>query len=163
MLSGETAAGKYPVLSVKTMAQIAKNTEENIHYEKRFLTREFQIKNTVDAISHATCGMSIDVNAKAMTVCSLSGKTVRMVSRFRSPVDILGVTTNERTWYKLAMSWGVTPVMVDRFDSTDVLFYTAKNLTRQALDLKKGDRLVLTGGITNGMSGNTDIIKLEMI
>ena len=81
MLSGETAAGKYPVLAVKTMATIAENTEKNIHYDRRFLSSQFKIKNTVDAISHATCGMSIDIAAKAIAVCSLSGMTARMVSR----------------------------------------------------------------------------------
>ena len=97
MLSGETAAGKYPVLAVKTMARIAETTEKSIDYTKLFRTSEFKIKNTVDAISHATCGMAIDVDAKAIAVCSLSGMTARMVSRFRSPVDILGITTNEKT------------------------------------------------------------------
>ena len=163
MLSGETAAGKYPVLTVKTMAKIAEQTEQNIHYEKRFLTSEFKIKNTVDAISHATCGMAIDINAKAIAVCSLSGMTARMVSRFRSPVDILGLTTNKRTWYKLALSWGVTPVTCERFDSTDVLFYTAKNTAVNVFGLKPGDRLVITGGMTNGISGNTNTIKIETI
>jgi len=143
MLSGETAAGKYPVLTVSTMSRIAEQTEQNIHYEKRFLTSEFKIKNTVDAISHATCGMAIDIDAKAIAVCSISGMTVRMVSRFRSPVDILGLTTNEKTWYKLALSWGVTPVMCEHFESTDVLFYTAKQLAVSTFGLKKGDRIVV--------------------
>lgn len=163
MLSGETAAGKYPVLTVATMSRIAEQTEQNIHYEKRFLTSEFKIKNTVDAISHATCGMAIDIDAKAIAVCSLSGMTVRMVSRFRSPVDILGLTTNEKTWYKLALSWGVTPIMCEHFESTDVLFYTAKQLAVSTFGLKKGDRIVVTGGMTNGVSGNTNIIKIETV
>ena len=163
MLSGETAAGDHPVLAVEAMARIAERTETTINYEKRFRQSEFRIRNTVDALSHATCGMAIDIDASAIAVCTLSGMTARMVSRFRPPVDITGVTTDERTWRRLALSWGVTPVLCEMFTSTDVLFYTAKNLTRQALGLKKGDRLVLTGGITNGMSGNTDIIKLEMI
>lgn len=163
MLSGETAAGKYPVKCVETMARIAEHTESNIHYARRFRNAEFQIRNTVDAISHATCGMAIDIEAKTIAVCSISGMTVRMVSRFRSPVDILGVTTDERTWYKLALSWGVTPVMVDRFESTDVLFYTAKQKAIETFDLKKGDRLVVTGGMTNGVSGNTNIIKIETV
>lgn len=151
MLSGETAAGKYPVECVETMAKIARETEKNIHYARRFRNAEFKIRNTVDAISHATCGMAIDIEAKTIAVCSISGMTARMVSRFRSPVDILGVTTNERTWYKLAMSWGVTPVMVDRFDSTDVLFYTAKQKAIDTFNLQHGDKLVLTGGMTNGI------------
>ena len=81
MLSGETAAGKYPVLTVKTMARIAEHTEKNIHYAKRFAKSEFKIKNTVDAISHATCSMAMDIGAKAIVVCTLSGMTARMVSR----------------------------------------------------------------------------------
>ena len=163
MLSGETAAGKYPVLAVSTMARIAEQTEMSIHYEKRFLKSDFIIRNTVDAVSHATCGMSIDLGAKAIVVCTLSGSTARMVSRFRSPVDILAVTTKEKTCRKLALSWGVTPVMCDVFDSTDVLFFTAKKLAEKTFGLSKGDKIVITGGMTNGVSGNTNILKVETI
>ena len=163
MLSGETAAGKYPVLTVKTMSKIAEQTEASIHYEKRFLSNEFIIKNTVDAISHATCGMAIDIEAKTIVVCSLSGMTARMVSRFRPPVDIIGLTTNEKNWRKLALSWGVKPVMCEEFDSTDVLFYTAKNIAKTELSLSRGDRIVITGGGTDGKSGNTNLIKVETV
>ena len=161
MLSGETAAGKYPVLAVETMASIAEYTENNIHYAKRFRNAEFRIKNTVDAISHATCGMAIDIEAKALAVCTLSGMTARMVSRFRPPVDILGVTTNEKTYRKLALSWGVTPMMCEEYTSTEVLFYSARQLAKEVFTLKEGERIVITGGITNGKSGNTNLIKVE--
>ena len=163
MLSGETAAGKYPVLAVKTMAQIAKNTEENIHYEKRFLTREFKIKNTVDAISHATCGMAIDIGAKAIAVCSLSGSTARMVSRFRPAVPIIGITTSEKAWRRLSLSWGIIPMMCESHNSTDVLFYNAARITKEALSLEKGDKIVMTAGVTNGQTGNTNLIKVDVI
>jgi pyruvate kinase len=163
MLSGETAAGKYPVLTVKTMSSIALQTEQNIDYKKMYHDSDFIIQNTVDAISHATCSMAIDVEAKAIAVCSLSGRTARMVSRFRSPINILGVTTDEGTWRKLALSWGVTPVMSEMFNSLDVLFYTAKNLAKSTMGLTKGDRIVITGGVTNGQSGNTNTIKVETI
>ena len=163
MLSGETAAGKYPVQAVLAMARIAENTEKNIHYDKRFLSAEFKIKNTVDAISHATCGMAIDIDAKAIAVCSLSGMTARMVSRFRPPVDIVGLTTSEKTWRKLALSWGVTPQMCENYPSTDVLFYNAQKLTKQVLGLHDGDKIVITGGVTNGKSGNTNLIKVERV
>ena len=163
MLSGETAAGKYPVLAVETMHRITINTEQNIHYAKRFLNREFKIKNTVDAISHATCGMAIDIDAKAIAVCSLSGMTARMVSRFRPPVNIVGLTTEPKTWRKLALSWGVVPVMCESYTSTDVLFYTAANRTKETLNLQSGDKIVITGGVTNGKSGNTDLIKVHKI
>lgn len=163
MLSGETAAGKYPVLALQTMAKIAETTEKSIDYTKLFRTSEFKIQNTVDAISHATCGMAVDVNAKAIAVCSLSGSTVRMVSRFRCPVDILSLTTNVKTCYKLALSWGVTPYMCDTYESTDVLFYTAKNTSLKVFNLQRGDKIVVTGGMTNGRSGNTNLIKVETI
>jgi len=163
MLSGETAAGKYPVLVVETMSRIAMETEQNIHYSKRFRNNAFTIKNVVDAISHATCGMSIDVDAQAIVVCSLSGVTVRMVSRFRPPVDIIGLTTNEKTWRQLSLSWGVVPMLCEPLPSTEVLFYTAMRLTERTLTLEKGDKIVITGGITNGLSGNTNLIKVETI
>ena len=163
MLSGETAAGKYPVSAVETMARIAESTEKTIHYEKRFRNADFKTQNTVDAISHATCGMAIDIGAKAISVCSLSGMTARMVSRFRPPVDIVGITTDEKTWRQLALSWGVLPVMSENYPSTDVLFYSAQKLTKQALNLNDGDKIVITGGVTNGESGNTNLIKVETV
>ena len=163
MLSGETAAGKYPVLTVKTMARIARETEKNIDYKKIFRDSEFIIKNASDAISHSTCGMAIDLDAKAIVASTLSGMTARMVSRFRCPVPIVGMTTDEKTWRKLSLSWGVLPAISEMYNSTDVLFYEAKKLAKQSLDLKKGDRVVITGGMTNGSSGNTDMIKVETI
>ena len=163
MLSGETAAGKYPVQAVQTMAKIAETTEGNIDYKKRFYEADFKIRNMTDAVSHSTCGMAIDINAKAIVACSLSGMTARMVSRFRSPVPIIGLTTNERTWRKLALSWGVTPAMCEEFTSTDVLFYTAKKIAAKELSLAKKERIVITGGDTTGHSGNTNLIKIDEI
>ncbi len=163
MLSGETAAGKYPIEAVETMAKIAETAESDIHYSRRFYNSEFRIKNAVDAISHATCGMAIDLDARAIVACSLSGTTARMVSRFRSPVPIIGLTTNERTWRKLALSWGVIPAMCEQFTSTDVLFYTAKKIAEQTLPLRKGDKIVITGGDTSGRPGKTNLVKIEEI
>ena len=163
MLSGESAAGKYPVEAVRNMARIAEYTEQHTSYRERFLTSDFGIQNTLDAISHATCAMAIDVNAKGIVVCSVSGKTAMMVSRFRSPVDIIGMTTNPKVWRKLALSWGVTPVLTDEFPTMDVMFYYAMNSARKYLPVKRGDNVVLTGGPINGKSGNTNTIKVEQI
>ncbi len=163
MLSGETAAGKYPVETITAMEEIVEETEKNINYEKRFRTSSFKIKNKVDAISHATCGMAIDIDAKAIVVSSMSGMTVRMVSRFRAPTDIIGMATNKAVWYKLALSWGVIPVLSEQFNSSDVLFYHAARAAKDNLPLQKGDLVVLTGGIINGKSGNTNTIKVEEI
>ncbi|MBO5287275.1 MAG: pyruvate kinase [Clostridia bacterium] len=163
MLSGETAVGKYPALTVKTMSKIAEKTESCIDYGKSFSTSGFTIKSSVDAISHSTACMAIDIHAKAIVVCSISGITARMVSRFRAPIDIIGMTTNEKTWRKLSLSWGVTPVMTERVNSIDVLFYMASKAAKATFKLKKGDQLVITGGIINGESGNTNLIKLETV
>lgn len=163
MLSGETAAGKYPVESVKTMAKIAEETEMHIHYDKRFRITEFHIKNTVDAISHATCGMAIDLDADGIIACTLTGMTARMISRFRPPVDIIGLTPNRKVWYKLSLSWGVIPVMSGMFTSTDVLFYHATETAKKVFNLKADDHIIITGGYVNGVSGNTSLIKIETI
>jgi pyruvate kinase len=163
MLSGETAAGKYPVLTVQTMAKIAKQAEKSVDYKKIFHTTEFRIKNSMDAISHSVCGMAMDIDAKAIAVCSMSGMTARMVSRFRSPVDIVGLTVSEKTWHQLALSWGVVPVMCEVYPQIEVLFYTAKLLVKDKLGLSKGDKIVITGGSQTGASGNTNTIRMETI
>ena len=163
MLSGETAAGKFPVEAVEAMSKIAEYTEKNIDYAKVYRTSEFKTHSTLDAISHATCGMAVDIDASAIAVCSISGMTARMVSRFRPPMDIVGLCIDEKSWRRLALSWGVTPVMCEMYPSTEVLFYSAMQITKKAMNLKKGDRIVITGGITNGQSGNTNLIKVETI
>ena len=160
MLSGESAAGKYPVQAVKSMAEICETAEKNIDYRRWFRITEYEIRNNVDAVSHATCAMAVDINAKGIVVSSFSGVTVRMVSRFRCPVDIVGMTTDEKAWRKLNLSWGVTPVLSDEFSSMDVMFYFAMQNAKKVFGLTKGDSVVLTGG-ENGKSTNT--IRVEKI
>ena len=163
MLSGESAAGKFPVEAVKTMAEIAEYTEQHTDYKQRFMSTGYVGKDKLDCISHAVCAMAMDVNAKGIVVCSASGKTAMLVSRFRTPVDIIGMTTNVKIWRRLSMSWGVTPIMAEQFPSMDVMFYYAKKAAANMLDLQSGDNIVLTGGTINGSSGNTDTIKIETI
>jgi pyruvate kinase len=163
MLSGETAMGKYPVETITAMGKICEEAERGIDYASKFRRSSFQIRNTVDAISHATVGMAIDIGAKAIVACSLSGVTARMISRFRPPADIIGLTVNEKTYRQLSLSWGVIPVMCEVFQSIDVLFYTGTKVAATTLNLQKGDLIVITGGLTNGVSGNTNLIKVETI
>ena len=163
MLSGETSIGQYPVEAVAAMARIARQAEQTIDYAERFRTAQFKIKNDIDAISHATCALSIDIDAKLIVVCTRSGATARMVSRFRSPKPIIGMTTEPKVWRKLALSWAVTPIMSEEFQSTDVLFYHATHCARKSALATSGDKIVITGGITNGQSGNTSLIKFETI
>ena len=163
MLSGESAAGKYPVEALRVMGEIAEETERHIDYKTLFQTQTFHIHNRVDAISHAACTMAIDLDAKAIVVTSLSGLTVRMVSRFRAPITILGFATGRKAWYKLALSWGVVPVLTEQFPSMDVLYYYALRAARDTLGLQKGDTVVMTGGDTSGASGNTNVIRIETV
>jgi pyruvate kinase len=163
MLSGESAAGKYPVESVRTMSEIAEETERHIDYKSQFESQSFTIHNRVDAISHAACTMAIDLNASAIVVTSLSGLTVRMVSRFRAPITILGLATNRNAWYKLALSWGVVPVLTEQFPSMEVLYYYAARCAKKTLSLAPGSTVVMTGGDTTGASGNTNVLRIETI
>ena len=163
MLSGESAAGKYPVEALRVMGEIAEETEKHIDYVEQFRTMPFLIHNRVDAISHAACTMAIDLEAKAIVVTSLSGLTVRMVSRFRAPITILGLATGKRAWYKLALSWGVVPLLTEQFPNMEVLYYYALKAAREALGLNVGDTVVVTGGNTSGESGNTNVIRIETV
>ena len=163
MLSGESAAGKYPVDALRVMGEIAEATEKHIDYIGQFRSREFLIRSRVDAISHAACTMAIDLDAKAIVVTSLSGLTVRMVSRFRAPITILGLATGRRAWYKLALSWGVQPLLTEQFPNMEVLNYYALRLARDTLHMQPGDTVVMTGGDTSGASGNTNLIRIETI
>ncbi len=163
MLSGETAVGKYPVKTVEIMNDICKETEKNIHYNKRFHRTDFQIKDNIDAISHSACSMSIDVDAKAIAVCSISGLTARFVSRFRPTANIVALTTSKKVWRKLALSWGVIPVLCEEFPSSEVMFYNASRKTAKILQLKEGDNMIIIGGTTSGKAGENNTIRLEKI
>lgn len=163
MLSGETASGKYPVASIKNMVETIEFTEKNINYTNRFRKAEFTMKNNVDAVSHATCSMAIDVKAKCIIVNSLTGQTARMVSRFRCPVDILGLTTSKKGWRKLNLSWGVTPVLCETFESTEEMFANDLVEAGKIFELNSGDNIVFTSGLIDGNTGNTNMIKVERI
>lgn len=163
MLSGETASGKYPVEALRAMVQTVEFTETKINYKKRFHNADFEVRSTLDAVSHSVCTMAIDVDAKCIIVNSLSGRTARMVSRFRCPVDIIGMTTSAKVWRKLNLSWGLTPVMCGMYDSMEEMFANSVQEAKSALGLEKGDNVVITGGMVNGTSGNTNLIKVEEI
>lgn len=163
MLSGETAAGKYPVDAVRNMVGIAEYTEQTIDYAKRFNSAEFTINNNIDAISHSTAAMAMDVKAKAIVVNSITGRTARMVSRFRGPVDIIGMTTSSKIWRKLGMNWGITPVLTGQFSTLEDMFDNAVMEAKRVFNLQVGDNVVLTGGQVTGETGNTNVIKVETI
>ena len=163
MLSGETAAGAYPVEAVSAMAKIAVEAEEHIDYARHFHKADFRLFSSSDAMSHGACALAIDVEAAAIVACTLSGETARKVSRFRCPMPIIGMTTDRKVWHQLALSWNVLPAFSEKFPSVDVLLYFAANAARESGLVEPGQHIIITAGITDGTSGNTDLIKMEKI
>lgn len=161
MLSGETAAGAYPVQSVSAMAKIVERAENHTEYIQNI--DKFSITNNSEALSHSAATLAKDLNAKAIVVCTLTGATARMVSRFRPNINILGITTNEHAYRQLALSWGVLPALADQYSTIDILFYFAKKKAVESKLVKKGDTIVITGGTPNGKSGNSNLINIEII
>ncbi|MBO5479840.1 MAG: pyruvate kinase [Clostridia bacterium] len=161
MLSGETAAGAYPVQSVAAMAKIVEHAESHIEYIQTI--DNFAIKNSAEALSHSAATLAKDLNAKAIVVCTRTGATARMVSRFRPNINILGITTDEHAYRQLALSWGVLPAMAEEYTSIDILFYFAKQSAIKSKLAKKGDTIVITGGTPNGKSGNSNLINVETL
>ena len=163
MLSGETAAGDHPIEAVKAMARIAMQAEENIKYITYIAPEEYHIKTLSEALSHSACTLADDIGAKLIVACTRSGYTAKLVSRFRPMIDIIGMTTDERAYRKLALSWGVIPIMSEEFYSVDVLFHFGKRAAIETGLVKKGDKIVLTGGTPNGKSGNSNLINVETV
>lgn len=163
MLSGETAVGRDPVLVVKTMAKIAEQTEQNINYDCRFKQMDFQLRNVQDAVSHGTCNTAIDLSAKAITVFTVSGMSARMLSRFRSSTPILGLTANEKTFHKLALSWGVVPVRTATFSSTDAMFEEARICVAKSGFVKRKELFVIAAGVPVNGDVATNLIKVEQL
>ncbi len=163
MLSGETAAGAYPVQSVAAMSKIVMQAETKPQFLQAMDDSQYLIKDNSDALSHSACLLARDVKAKAIVVCSRTGGTAKMVSRFRPMIDIIGMTTDPVSYRKLALSWGVQPVLSEVYNSVDVLFHFAKQAAKDSGLVQKGDTIVITGGTPNGQSGNSSLINLETI
>ncbi len=161
MLSGETAAGDFPVQSVAAMAKILERAENHIEYIQSI--DNFEIESVSEALSHSASTLAKDLNAKAIVVCTRTGGTARKVSRFRANIPIIGITTDVHAYRKLALSWGVLPAMAEEYTSIDILFYFAKQIAKKSGLLKKGDTIVITAGTPNGKSGNSNLINVETI
>ncbi|MDD7401278.1 MAG: pyruvate kinase [Eubacteriales bacterium] len=163
MLSGETAMGQYPVQAVKMMDRIARYTEARIPYWEHFRKDPYQASNLTGAIGHAACTTAMDIGAKAIITVTHSGNTARALSRFRGNVPIIAATVTERTKNQLAVSWGVTPVVIPVIQDTDELFNTALEAALQTQLVKEGDLVVVTGGTPAGMSGTTNTLRVETL
>lgn len=164
MLSGETAAGAYPVEAVKTMALIAETTENNINYKSRFGARHTEINNSVaEAIAHATVTTAHDLNAKAIITVSLCGQTARLISKYRPGCPIIGCTMSDVVCRQMNMSWGVMPFIIDEKTNTDDLFDSAVEAAQKRSLVQAGDLVAITAGVPIGVSGTTNLMKVEKI
>ena len=164
MLSGETAAGDYPVEAVKMMVKIAKRAEEDIDYRKRFFQRDRKANPDItDAVSHATCTTAMDLNGKAILTVTKSGRTARMISKYRVPCYVIGGTTKEKVARQLNMSWGVTPLLLEEKNDVNDLFVHALEEASKLDYLEKDDIVVITAGVPIGLSGTTNMIKVQVI
>lgn len=164
MLSGETAAGKYPVESLKTMVRIAERTEKDINYKHRFFTtqKELTIEIT-DAVCHATCTTAYDVDAKAILTVTKSGKSARMISRYRPDCMIIAGSTNMKVCRQLNMSWGVTPVLIQEKEDVLELFDYAVDVAKEKGLVQQGEIVVITSGVPLGRSGTTNMMKVHTV
>lgn len=161
MLSGESAAGLYPVEAVKTMAKIAERTEQDIDYEGRMKRRkEIDNFDITTAISHATCTTAMDLKASAIITVTISGFTAGMIARYKPGCPIIACSVSPRVCRQLNLSWGVTPVWIARESTADDLFEEAVHAAEEAGYIKKGDKVVLTAGVPLGISGNTNMIRV---
>lgn len=163
MLSGETAAGAYPVEALKTMVKIAMRAEADIDYKKRFRINDAcHNQDITDAISRATVTTAHDLNAKMIITVTTSGKTARMISRYRPECQIMGCTTDPVVCRQLNMAWGVTPLLVAVEHDTFELFDHVIQAVEDAGYLNDGELAVLTAGVPLGTSGTTNIIKVQI-
>ncbi|MFD1179672.1 pyruvate kinase [Paenibacillus puldeungensis] len=164
MLSGETAAGKYPVESVLTMARIAEKAESALEYREIFIKQSNAQQTTVtEAISQAVANSALELNAKAIITSTETGYTARMVSKYRPKAPIIAVTTEEQTLRRLALNWGVTPVKGNIAATTDEMFDKAMKGGLDSGLVKEGDLVVITAGVPLGRSGSTNLVKIGQV
>ena len=164
MLSGETAAGAYPVEAVKTMVRIAERTEQDVDYRKRFYqsARETDTDITT-AICHASCTTALDLNAKAIVTVTKSGTSARMLSKYRPESDIISCATTEKVCRQLSLTWGVTPIVIKEEKEVFHLFDKAIQAAVKMKLLGAGDLTVITSGVPIGVSGTTNMMKVQVV
>lgn len=164
MLSGETAAGKYPVESLQTMVKIAKRAEMEIDYIENFnKLGNFNHVDITNAISHATCTTAHDLGASAIITVTKSGRTARLISRFRPDCPIIGCVVHDQVYRQLNLSWGILPIQIDNQQTTDLLFDHAVDTAEKEGVVKAGDLAVITAGVPLGISGTTNMMKVHVV
>ena len=164
MLSGETAAGAYPVEALKTMSAIAERTENEPHYrDERFKDAAHGQISVSDATAHAACLTARDVNAAAIVTVSESGNTARLLSKYRPTQPIIACVMDEQVQRQLSLSWGITSLLMGPAKSTDELIEMSTALAQKNGYLHNGELAVVTAGVPVGVSGTTNMIKIHMV
>ena len=164
MLSGETAAGKYPVEALKMMVKIAAHMENNIDYNGIFRRRErCEDPDITNAISHATCMTAIDLKANAILAVSKTGNTARMISKYRPDCLIVGCSSSEKVCRQLNLSWGILPLQIREEYSSEILCLRAIEAAQNHGVVEEGDKIVFTGGIPLGIPGRTNLIRVCIV
>ena len=162
MLSGETTVGKYPVEVVKTMAKICEDTESNIDYDRNFKNIDFTITNIPDALSHSAVNAAIDLDAKSIVVCTKSGRTALMVSRFRPIMPIVAFVTNKKAYHQLSMSWNVQQYLTEENYWTEELSNRAIDRAKEMPFIRKDDVIIIVAGIARQVNG-TNLMRIEKV
>lgn len=166
MLSGESAAGAYPIESVQTMSRIAERTEQEVGYEARFHAINYGCEvldnreDVTTAISHACCATAMDLKASAIITVTMSGFTANKISRYQPECMVIGCTVDESVYRQLSLLFGVMPLLIQKEDDTEKLFDAAINASLEAGLIHHGDRVVLTAGVPLGVAGNTNMIRV---
>ena len=164
MLSGETAGGKYPIEALTAMVGIVCETESSIHYWRQLeKKRVLPASNINDAITHTCCLTAKDLNATAILAATSSGRTARMISRFRPACPIAALAMHEKVRRQLAISWGVIPFLTGEVTSTDRIFSLSVEVALKEGLVQKGDTVVITAGVPLGKSGSTNLIKAQVV
>lgn len=164
MLSGETAAGAYPVEAVATMARIAERTDAALPYDTLMQkTAMARMRNVTDAVGQATCEMAYELGAKAIITSTESGYTARMIARHRPPTQIIAPTPSETTFRQLALVWGVQPYLVRRYQTTDEMIRQVVDLAEREGRVAKGDLVIITAGLPLPVRGHTNFLKLHIV
>lgn len=164
MLSGETAAGRWPVEAVRTMSAIAERTESDINYDKRLKMRTMEGQLSVaGAVAHAACTTAMDIKANAIITVSKSGETARLLCKYRPETPIIACVLTEQVYRQLTLSWGITPIMMEYAHDTDELIEKAVSTSQSAGLVQDGDLVVITAGVPVGISGTTNMIKAHLV
>ena len=164
MLSGESAAGKYPIESVKTMVRIAQKAEESIDYSSKLAAMEYNLMGSItNAISYATCTTALQLHAAAIISVTQSGQTAKMISRFRPSCPIIATTSKPRVQRQMCLSWGVVPLLVGEASSIEEMFETGVKKALEIKLVKQGDIVVITAGGPAGVAGTTNLLKVQTV